>query len=463
MRRSEVSFLAAIVAALAIALLLDFTIPTRALEDPEVSGGQFVSSGWYCPVPADDGIDATMSTANLGTEALGVRRSAIGGTGQSALDQASLPARSISNKPVEEFGRSDATGLVEAFGGNNATQLLVSSRGKGVASSLCSAQPSSRWLFATGSTARGENHYLLISNPFREEAVVRVRLMAGDKEVVPARLKDLVVRSFSQTSVYLSDYLQEEPSFGIEVTASRGRVVVARYTNVTAGDGRGISLDVGAQAVSSEWIFAGGRVPTDGEESIVIANPGTREALVGIVFMTEGERSAPPGLSEIPVPAGRQVSITVSEHLPRDTSYGVQLTSTNDVPVVAERRTAGVVARNRSYESTFGVRATAQRWTVAVGSPAGGSASLSLVNTGQSPTRVSVTLLGEAGEIKPEELSSLTVDSGRKLVLDLSPHLDGKPATAVVQADAPVLAVESQTVVGGQYVDFSATPGQPAR
>jgi hypothetical protein len=463
LRRSEVTFLAVVVAALAIGLLLDFTIPTRAVRQPEVEGGQFVSSGWYCPVPQGEGIDATMSTANLGTSALGLRRSAIGGTGQSALDQASLPARSISNKPVEEFGLSDAAGLVEAFGGNNATQLLVSSRGKGVASSLCSAQPSSRWLFASGSTSRGENHYLLISNPFREEAVVRVRLMAGDKEVVPARLKDLVIRSFSQTSVYLSDYLQEEPSFGIEVTASRGRVVVARYSNVTGGGGKGISLDVGSQNVSSEWIFAGGRVPTDGEESLVVVNPGTREALVGIVFMTEGERSAPPGLAEVPVPAGRQVSINVSEHLPRGTSYGVQLTSTNDVPVVAERKTAGVVEKNRSYESAFGVRAAARSWTVAVGSPAGGSASLAIVNTGQSRTRVSVNLLAETGETKPPELSSLIVDSGRKLVVDLGPHIAGKPATAVVQADAPVIAVESQSVLGGQYADFAATPGLPVR
>lgn len=459
MRRSEVTFIGVVVAALVIGLLLDFTIATRTVRPAEVEGGRFVSSGWYCPVPQGEGIDATMSTANLGTAALGLRRSAVGGTGQSALDQASLPPRSISNKSVADFGLSDATGLVEAFGGNNSTQLLVSSRGKGVATSRCSAQPSSRWLFATGSTSRGENHYLLISNPFQEEAVVRVRLMAGDKEIVPARLKDLVIRSFSQTSVYLSDYLQEEPSFGIEVTASRGRVVVARYSNVTSGAGKGISLDVGSQDLSNEWIFAGGRVPSDGEESIVVVNPGAREALVGIVLMTEGERSAPPGLAEVPVPAGRQVSINISDHLPRGTSYGLQLTSTNDVPVVAERRTGGVVERNRSYESAFGVRAAARGWTVAVGSPAGGSASLALVNTGQSRTRLSVTLLAETGETKPEELSSLTVEPGRKLVVDLGPHIGGKPATAVISADAPVLAVESQSVLGGQYADFSTTPG----
>lgn len=458
MKRTEITFLAVVVAVLGLGLLLDFTLPTRAADRPELGSGQFVSTGWYCPVPPAEGIEATMSTANLGTSALGLRRSAIGGMGQSAVEEASLPARSTSNKPVSEFGLSDATGLVEAFGGNNATGVMVGARGKGVGSSRCSAQPSSRWLFASGSTSRGENHYLLISNPFREEAVVRIRLMAGDKEVVPARLRDLVIRSFSQSSVYLSDYLEAEPTFGIEVTASRGRVVVARYSHVTGGGGQGISLDIGAQAVSSEWIFAEGRVPSDGEETIVVANPGSREALIGVVFMTAEERTAPPELAELPVPAGRQAVIKVSDHLTRGTGYGVQLTSSNEVPVVAERQTAGVVNGNRSYESAFGVRMPAARWIVPTGSSFGGTASLSIVNTGQNPTRVGVTLLADSGESKPEELSALNVEPGRKLVVDLSPFVEG-PATAVVEADAPVIAVESQSVVGGQYADFSTTAG----
>ena len=361
MRRSELVFVGIVAAVLVGALMLDVTIPSRSQEPSQGDGGRFVSTGWYCPVPPGDDIEATMATGNLGTSTLGLRRSAIGGSGQSAIDEATLEGRRTASKSVADFGTSEATGLVEAFGGNNTTSLIAMAKGKGVASSRCSAQPSARWLFATGSTSRGDNHRLLISNPFREEAVVRVRLMARDKEIVPARLKDLVVRSFSQSSVYLSDYLQEEPTFGIEVTASRGRVIVSRYSHVTTGAGRGISADIGAQAPSSEWVFAGGRVPNDGEEAIAVVNPGTREALVGIVFMTDQERTAPPDVAEVPVAAGRQVVVNVSDHLPRGTSYGLELTSTNEVPVVAERRTAGIVGRNRSFELTFGVPAPGRR------------------------------------------------------------------------------------------------------
>ncbi len=459
MKRSEIVFIAVVLGVLSVGLLLELTVPTRSVEANRVEAGQFISTGWYCPVPPGDAKDAIMSTANLASSALGLRRSSIGGSAQSIVDQISIPALSTGNKAVSDFSVPDATGLVEAFGGNNLTQLVVSGAGRGAAASRCSAQPASRWLFASGSTSRGDDHYLLISNPFREEAVVQVRLLAGDKEVVPARLKDLVIRSFSQASVYISDYLQEEPNFGIDVEASRGRVVVSRYSNVTSGGGNGISLDLGVRKGSNEWIFAAGLVPTDGEETILVVNPGTREALVGVVFMTDGERSAPPELSEVPVPAGRQVAIKVSDHLPRGTSYGVQLTSTNDVAVVAERRTAGVVESNRSYESVLGVTAPARRWAVPAGSPSGGVATLSLVNTGQNPTQVKVTLLTEGGEAIPPELASLTVEPGRKLVVDITPYLGGNLATAVVEADAPVLAVESQSFLGGQFSDFSSTSG----
>lgn len=463
MRRAEIGFLGAVVAVLLLGLVLDTTLPSRAEDPDSAEPGRFESSGWYCPVPPGEDVEATIVSGNLGDSALGLRRSAIGGSNQSAVDEASLGGRYSSNKSMRDFGMSEATGLVEAFGANNSTSLIVMARNRGVASSRCSAQPSDRWLFAGGSTSRNDNHYLLISNPFQEEAVVQVRLMARDKEVIPARLKDLVIRAFSQSTVYLSDYVQEEPNFGIEVTASRGRIVASRYSSVNTGDAKGISVDIGTPVPSSSWLFAGGRVPNNGEESLLVVNPGTREALIGVVFMTGEERTAPPELAEVPVPAGRQVVIDVSNHLPRGTIFGAELTSTNGVPVVAERRTMGVVDRNRSYESVAGVPAPAARWVVPAGSPSGGSSLLAMANTGQEDITVSVVLLSDAGESAPPDLSSLSIGAGRKVEVDLDPYLDGKLATAIVTADRPVLVVESQLVVVGTYVDYSSNPGQPMR
>lgn len=453
-------FVGALAVLVGAGVLVDVVVPGRTLEAGQVAPGAFVSTGWYCPVPPGDAFQSTMSVANLGESELGLRRSAVGGTIQSEVEELTVPAGHTSNKLVGEFGIPDSIGLAEGFGSGNSAHLTVLAQGVGVASTACSAQPSPRWLFAHGSTARGEDHVLLVSNPFREEAVVSVRLLAADQEIEPANLRDRVIRTHSQAAFRLSDFALEEPGFGIEVTASRGRVVVARYTHITAGDGRGISLEVGARAPSNSWVFAEGNVPSDGEESIVLANPGDREALVSVVFMTGDQRSAPPELAEIPVPAARQVTVRVSEHLPRGSGYGMELTSTNGVPVVAERVRAGVADGNRSYESTFGVTSPARRWTVPAGSPQGGAASLSIVNVGQEPVEVGVTLLTEEGEARPPDLASIVLAAGRKVVVDLAPDTGGGLATALVEADQPVIAVESRVVLGSPYAEFATTAGQ---
>lgn len=462
MKRSELIFAAvlAVIAALAV-LVVDVLAPPREMSAGSAPPGRFLSSGWYCPSPptADD-LGAFMITGNLGERSLGLRRLSIGAGRQSDPAQASVKTGRSSVVSLADFKLGDAAGLVDTFGGPSATDLVVLAKGKGAARAHCSDQPSNRWLFASASTARGEAHSLLVVNPFKEEAVISVRFIAPDKDLTPARLKDLVVPAQSQISVPLVEYLAQTPSFGLEVTATRGRVVVGDYAQVTnRGGAKGISLDIGEPAPSTEWTFAEGKVPDGGEESIAIVNPGSREALVTIVFMTEGDRVAPPALAELAVPAGRQIVVNVAENLPRGTSHGISISSTNSEPVVAQRLTTAEVDRSNGYENTFGVPATAQRWAVAVGSPAGGSTTMALVNPGQTATQVRITLLGIDRPTRPGELQSIQLGAGRKRSLDLTALLGGAPATAVVESGRGPIAVESTTALPAPYSDVLRSAG----
>ena len=460
MKQSELIFVGVLLAVVALgAVLVDVLIPQASRRTAVNGTGPVWSSGWYCPSPpTSEEFQASMSTANPGRRALGLRRFAVGGAGQSAYVQSDLEPGFQSVTSIRDFNINDSVGVVDAFGGQSSTDLVVLARGKGVGSSRCSAQPSDRWLFATGSTARGENHYLLVANPFREEAVISVRFIAPDKDVVPARLKDLVIPAESQVTVLLADYFIESPAFGLDVTAAQGRVVVSRYSQLDRAGAKGASLDVGMSAPSASWTFAEGE--PQGEESIVVINPGAREALIGVVFMTEGERTAPPALAEVPVPAGRQITINTAEHIPAGTSHGISLTSTNAEPVVAERRSTAGIDRNNGYETSFGVPATALRWAVAVGSPVGGNSKLSIVNPGNSRTSVKVTLLGGLGPESPEELESVPVEAGRKVTIDLTPLLNGGFYTAVVESSRLPIAVESTLRLASPFSDVSYNPGQ---
>jgi hypothetical protein len=463
MKQSELVFVGILVAvALLAAVLIDVLIPNPQVSSNVANAGAYISSGWYCPAPSTaEDVQATMVTANPGPRPLGLRRLAVGGSGESAVVQGNLAAGHSGTMSLGEFKIPDAIGLVDSFGGVSSTDLLVQAKGKGAAVSRCSDQPGNRWLFASASTARGEGHVLLVANPFKEEAVIRVRFLAPDKDVVPARLKDVVVPTESQLAISLADYFLETPSFGLEVTATRGRVVVARYSAIASKSGAsGISLDVGQPAPSTEWTFAEGKSPTTGDESIVIINPGSKEALVSVIFMTEGERTAPPGLAEIAVPAGRQISVSVADNLPKGTFHATALRSTNSEPVVAELRSAGSVSGD-GFESTFGVPALARRWAVAVGTPGGAATTLSMVNPTNGGTSARITLLTAQGAQRPGDLDSLQVDAGRKRAVDLGPYLQGGPAVAVVESNLRPIAVEATTNLAAPYTDFSQTSGHP--
>lgn len=457
MKYGEWVFVAVVTAILGLGLGLDLLLEPRAVQEQDIQSHRHLASGSYCPVPSGD-LSAIMTTANLGDGELGLRRSVVA-AGEPDAEQVVLEPQRLSSIDVDEVGPQDSTGVVDVFGGRGHTSLSVLSPAGGVASSLCTDQPSSRWLFATGSTSRGDDHYLLVSNPFREEALVSVRIMGPEQDMDLPLISEEVVRARSQRVFYMSENLEELPSFGMEVTASRGRVVASRYSSVDVPGVDGISLNTGTRSPARQWHFANGRVPTEGEESLVVVNPTSREALLSVLFVTEGERVAPPELAEVVVPAGRQVTVNTSEHLSRGDSHGISLRSLNGVPVVAERQIRGVVGSIRGFETAFGVSELAGDWAVPVGTPEGGSSTLSIVNPGETSAEVNITLVTADGEVEPQELTGVEVAAGRKVSLDLTGYLGGGLATAVVGASGADVAVESTVALEGLYGDFATTPG----
>lgn len=457
MKRAEVLFLLAVVAILGGTFLFDEKLPTAARTEASIAPGSFVSTGWYCPSPGD--VESQMSTTNLGDEPVHLRRWGIGGSRASDFNETDLAAKLRSTLSVRDFGLPTPIGLSETFGSATTSDLLVLSSGNGVAASRCTVQPWDRWYFANGSTQRGRDDVLLVANPFEEEAVIKVRLLLPDSDIVPARLRDIVVPELSEAEIDLSDYFPESPTFGLEVTATIGRVVVSRYSKSSGRDGaKGISLDVGVRQPSESWYFAGGKVPQGGAETIKIANPSDREALVQVIFQTEQGQQAIPELAELAVPAGRQISVEVGKFLQPGQSHGTTVTSSNSVPVVAERLTA-VTGSDGGFESTLGVPDTAARWSISVGSSVANSDSLSIVNEDRVTATVRISLINLRGHSTPVELSAVTIEAGSRVTIDMQKYLTD-PATAVVEALSGKIVVERHLKLGAPYLDFAEQPAQ---
>jgi hypothetical protein len=363
---------------------------------------------------------------------------------------------------VASFGIRGAAGVVESFGSPAATDGVLLARGAGAAAAPCTGQPGTRWYFAAGSTSRGQDTYLLVVNPFPEDASIGVRLLTGDGAVGLPRLRELTIQPLSETVIFLGDFHPEDQSFGIDVTVPRGRLVVGRYIRLAPRSGpKGLSLALGVQDPAQRWQFAEGEVPRDGEELLQLANPGEREALAQVVFETEEQQVAPPELEEVAIPAGSHVTVKVSDRLPRGTKHGTTVLVTNGQPIVAERQTTGASGGMRGTEAAPGVPVTARRWIVHAGTPVGGTAELALVNSGRDDASAGVVLATPLGAVHPPQLARVSVPAGRRVSLDLTPFLKGQPATVLVDASSENVSAEGRVFLADPYLDFVDTPARP--
>ena len=460
MRRREITTALMVVLLLAGAFGLDRVVPARAVRaQPGMATSTLppLSQAWYCPVPSAQGLGSAVSTVNLGPGDVLLRSSDT--TGSHPRVTATAGAGELTTAVVPPSTTPQAA-QVEAFGQPVVSFLTLLAPNLGGANSRCTTQPGRRWLFGMASTAPGYNSYLLVANPSPEQAVVSVRVLSTSGDQVPAGLGDLSIPPASQTSIFLGDYDPQAASFGLDITASRGRVVVGRLMQVSQAGVRGVSIDLGQPGPSTQWIFPGGSTPAQGEEDIVVANPSGHEALISESFQITGDL-APPGQQNISIPAGTQVSLKVSDQLKASTPHGTSIVSTNGVPVVAERVTTQGSGTTQGYQTVAGVPAGARRWAVPAGSTAGGSDTLGVVAVGPDRATFAVTVFTASGASSPAELAGLSVDGGLRASYDLTPFLNGHPGLAVVLATSGSIAVENDNALPANYQETMESVGMP--
>lgn len=460
MRRAELAFALLVVVLMSAAWGLDRIVPAHPIPAaaPAAASSIPISEAWYCPVPSSQGLASTVSTANLGDAPVHIRRSGTGALGAAA--EPDLGAGALGSADIAA-GTAQALATVEAFGGPTVSHLSVLATGSGAADARCTRQPGTRWLFAEASTAPGYDSYLLVANPFQEEAMVTVRVLGPKGDQLPSGLNNVEIPQLSQTTLFLGDFYPSTQSIGLDVTAARGRVVVSRLMKVSSRDGvRGLTLDVGAPAPATTWLFPGGEVPAQGEEDIVVANPSDHEALVSTVYQVEGG-SAPAGSEDVHVPAGTQVVLKVSDQVPGGTRHATVLTSTNDVPLVAERLTVGGSGSGQSFHTVWGATGPATRWVVAAGSAAGGTDTLAVMGDGANKATYRVTLVTESAANVPGPLARVDVGAGQRGTVDLTPYLNGKPAMLLVEAVSGSLAVENDLALPAAYRQTLESAGIP--
>jgi P pilus assembly chaperone PapD len=207
------------------------------------------------------------------------------------------------------------------------------------------AQPRARWWFTGAGATLDHASTLTIANVDASPAVVDIRLLGDQGQVRTLGTRGVTVAPGATRTIPLNDIAPRQDDFSVGVLASRGRVVAAvgdRYSrSATAPEGSGW---LPAQSGPSRLRLMAGIPAGKGTRTVLLANPGQRQALVSLRVSWRHGSFVPSGLEQLSVGPGSTVSVPVPKGPATGEPSAVRVQATS--PVLATVRTAG---RDSSY------------------------------------------------------------------------------------------------------------------
>ena len=398
------------------------------------------------------GLVTTMSVADLGPALPGGSRSVaitavpLPSINQNPPQKPSLPpaaARSFAlhPRPVATVRKTTpyAAVAVTARGPGAAhiaaDQVGLQEQGLGRAAtdSTC-LPPANDWWFASADGSVGFDDALLLENPTGTLANVAVTAWSATGALRLAGMDALTLPPRAVIAYKVASFAPNAHNVAIHVHAQSGTLVAAlterRINGIHPGGSEWIPP---AAAPATDFVVAG--LPSgDGPRHLQIANPGNRDATVGLRVLTRTGDFEPAGHQSVVVPAGHTTDVELSAAIAQEPAA---IIGTSDQPVfAAARMTAHVRAQ---YDDTAWVPATAP-----LTGPAGLAANAPpfdqdvylVFAAPRSSVRVRIATPTGAAAV-------VTVPAGRTLRVDLRTalHLRGVGALALVPLDAgPVYA-----------------------
>jgi hypothetical protein len=355
---------------------------------------------------------------------------------------------------------------VSVFGGAVVAHGLFAFPGQtgGAGAAPCSKVASGRWYFAAGSSELGFDETLLISNPFLDEAVVRVVFYTSKGPVAKAGLADVAVPAGGAVQVAVNDYVLRQPLLAAEVLAKRGRVVAWKHQLREDSVVPGGSLTLGAAAAAPAWYFPDGALGPGFDERIFVLNPSEREAVVTVTLAGADRVVQPPDLVELSLPPLTALEVPLRRMAPiprRPIPVGAVLRSINGVEVVAERTVANLDRAEGGVAAETGAPRSARRWRLGPAVEHAARDATVILNPGSRPATVRITMLrSEGAPVRPRSLQGVRVPAGRARRLRIERWTGGRPLAVEVAADRAVVAERS--AYSAREADAAAAMGVAA-
>lgn len=404
-----------------------------------------ITTTWYCPgVPAADStVGGQFVVANPTAVPIEGRITYLGPDGTAPITQAiTAPARDKLTLDVQQtMTASFVAAIVELDGGEGMVeQRALFPAGDAVAS--CTTQTSPTWYFADGWTAEGSTEQLIISNPYEDTVSVDIAFFTKNgvkREPGPFQGASINPHSVRIIEVAGSGFTDEQ-IIGVQVVASRGRLLVARAEHYTGGGRLGYSLALGAPSPSEQLWFVEGDHGPDITEQYVIFNPTSDDAAVDLVVLGVPVTDGFVAPDSIAVPAGEVVTFDTSTitGLP-DGPHSIVFSTLAAPSVVIERVLTKPGGRGPVTTVVMGMTPeyVVPRWYLPIGVDMATDAAIVIYNPDQVDKTVTVKAVGPGGEVAVPGLDSLALGKGALITIPLTdPSVFGK--TLVVEGSGRI-------------------------
>jgi hypothetical protein len=468
---------------------LDPTDPADANEDPDHDGvpsGTEITLGRHPNAPYvryfAEGLNnphfntsiaiANSSAATMEVQITFFRQSepfvrhnlTLAGRTRTLLDTATIPGLASAAFGVEIAGN-------EAVAADRTTQWNLGGRG---AHSEHAVESSPTWYFAEGATTGRFSLFYLLTNPNDTPATATVTFL---RQVGDPIVRTLVVPAYARQTIWVNttDPGLASADLGGIVTADKPIVAErSMYLSTETKLWEAGTGGTGVTAPSTRWFFGEGATGDFFDAWILLSNPGTTDATVDVRYVADSGADITRSHT---VPAGHRITIRVVDEDPamRNTSFATHVSSTNSVPVVAERAMWWRAYEGQWTSGHVGVGFTegGRRWVTADGSAAadGSDDTYALVtNTEARPGLLKVTALFDDGTTPVERL--FAIGASQRFTIrsrDRFPEVVGKGFSFVIESigASPVdIVVDHSTYwnIDGRFWDAGTTsPGSRVR
>lgn len=420
-----------VVAALLIGLA--FLLPDGSDAERPPGPVSVERSAYACPAGA--GISVAAGQIAAGTSA----------SAQSLPDRTTLD--SLGDATSWRRDTVDASGVVMDQQGRRSgavgffSQVAGKAAGGGLVVGSCPPTVDDTWYVGAGS---GGKHLstLVLTNLSSSPAVADVSFWGPEGKIDAIDAEGIVVEPFTVRRVELRDLASGEADMAVRVERRRGSLAVAGLDSSTAVF-RGTDALEPTAAPRRDQVVAG--MPAGaGTRTLMLVNPSTSTARVGVQVVGPKGRFAPKGLDSVKVDAGRFTSVTVPKSAGKD---GAALWLRSDQPVAASVRVAPGAKDRAVVEATPVLDGSA---VVPVD-----------LGVGTDPPELVLTAHGRAGRVRLEAFdermrsqgtadvsvdadTTKTVDLGSKKVLDAKDM-----AYVVVRSDGGVAGAATYSRGGG--------------